>query len=76
MSHRFAAGWTIGVAFPLFVFSFIMRSTPEQPVGQLNPAHYPTMALCAGILLTAGALATTLLSLREIPYLRQHAVTP
>ena len=31
------------------------------PVGQLNPAGYPTLALCAGCLLTGGALATTLL---------------
>jgi len=49
------------------------RSTPDFPVGQLNPAGYPRMALFAGCLLTSGALATTLLTWREIPYLRQHA---
>lgn len=76
MAYRYAVGWTIGVSFPLFVFSFVMPATPEQPVGQLNPAHYPTLALCAGVLLTTGALATTLLTRREIPYLRQHAVAP
>jgi len=76
MAFRYAAGWTIGVSFPLFVFSFIMRATPEHPVGQLNPEYYPKLALCAGVLLTVGALATTLLTRREIPYLRQHAVTP
>jgi Na+/melibiose symporter-like transporter len=74
MAFRYAAGWTIGVSFPLFVFGFIMPATPEYPVGQLNPAYYPTLALSAGVLLTAGALATTLLTRREIPYLRQHAV--
>jgi Na+/melibiose symporter-like transporter len=31
------------------------------------------MALVAGCLMTAGALATTLLTWREIPFLRQHA---
>ena len=76
MSFRFAIGWIIGVSFPLFVYSFIMRATPTHPVGQLNPQHYPLMALCAGILLTGGALATTLLTRREIPYLRRHARTP
>lgn len=73
MAYRFALGWTVGVGFPLFVFTFVMPATPDFPVGQLNPAGYPRMALFAGCLLTSGALATTLLTWREIPYLRQHA---
>jgi GPH family glycoside/pentoside/hexuronide:cation symporter len=73
MSYRFAVGWTIGVGFPLFVFTFIMPGTEEFPVGQLNPAGYAPLALVAGLLLTSGALATTLLTWREIPYLRHHA---
>lgn len=73
MSYRFAVGWFIGVMFPLFIFSFIMPGTEEYEVGQLNPAGYPMMALCAGILLSGSALVTTLLTLKEIPYLRQHA---
>jgi Na+/melibiose symporter-like transporter len=73
MAYRFAVGWTIGVALPLFVFSFIMPGTAEHPVGQLNPAGYPKMAFVAGCLMTAGALATCLLTWREIPFLRQHA---
>jgi len=73
MTHRFAVGWTIGVGFPLFVFSFVMPATSEFPVGQLNPAGYPKMAFIAGWLLSGGALATTILTWREIPFLRQHA---
>jgi GPH family glycoside/pentoside/hexuronide:cation symporter len=73
MSYRFAVGWTIGVGLPLFAFTYIMPGTTEFPVGQLNPGGYPRLALLAGLLLTAGALATTLLTWREIPYLRQHA---
>lgn len=76
MSYRFAVGWTVGVSFPFFVFSVLMPGTETQPVGQLNPEGYPSMALCAGLLLTSGALLTTLLTRREIPYLRQHASTP
>jgi len=72
MSYRFAVGWFIGVGFPLFIFTFIMPGTEEHPVGQLNPEGYPMMALCAGILLSASALATTLFTFKEIPYLRQH----
>ena len=73
MAYRFAVGWTIGVGLPFFMFTFIMPGSEKYPVGQLNPAGYPSMALIAGCLVTAGALATTLLTLREIPYLRQHA---
>ena len=76
MSFRFAIGWLIGISFPLFVLTVLMPSTPAHPVGQLDPTHYPTMALCGGILLSAAALATTLLTWREIPYLRRHATTP
>jgi Na+/melibiose symporter-like transporter len=76
MSFRFAIGWIIGVSFPLFVLTVLMPSTPEHPVGQLDPTHYPAMAMCGGFLLSIAALATTLLTWREIPYLRQHATAP
>jgi len=76
MAFRFAVGWAVGVTFPLFVYSFVMPATAEFPVGQLNPAGYPGMALGAGLLLSTGALATTLLTWREIPYLRQHSYAP
>ncbi len=73
MSFRFAVGGLIGVSFPLFLFTFVMPGTAEYPVGQLNAQHYPTMALCAGVLLSVGAVTTTLLTRREIPFLRQPA---
>ncbi|ABS64460.1 sugar transporter [Parvibaculum lavamentivorans DS-1] len=76
MAYRFAIGWTVGVSFPLIVFSVFMVSTEAYPVGQLNPAGYPAMAALAGCLMASGALATTLLTWREIPYLRKHADAP
>ena len=75
MAYRYAIGWLIGVSFPLFIFTFVMPGTEAFPVGQLNPEGYPVMAMCAGVLLTGGALVTTLLTKREIPYLRQHKGT-
>ena len=72
MSYRYAVGWTVGVSFPFFIYSFVMTGSAEYPVGQLNPAGYPMMALCAGLLLSFGAMTTTLLTMKEIPYLRQH----
>lgn len=76
MSYRFAVGWFIGVCFPLFVFNFVMPNSARYRVGQLNPHAYPWMALFAALILTTGSLATTLLTWREIPYLRQHATAP
>jgi GPH family glycoside/pentoside/hexuronide:cation symporter len=73
MAYRYAVGWTIGVSFPVITYTFFMAATPEYPVGQLNPAGYPAMAMLAGTLMVAGALSTTLLTWKEIPYLRRHA---
>jgi Na+/melibiose symporter-like transporter len=75
MSFRYAVGWFIGVMFPFFIYTFVMPSTEAFPVGQLNPAGYPYMAICAGLLLSGGAMATTFLTMKEIPYLRQHTTT-
>lgn len=76
MAFRYGVGWTIAVCFPLFVFTVLMPSTPAYPVGQLNGATYPAMAAAAAFLMTTGGLLTTLLTLREIPYLRKHIVAP
>ncbi len=74
MAYRYGLGWLIAVTFPFIVFGFVMANTPEHPAGQLNPANYPTMALIGAILMISGALATTALTWKQIPYLRQHAV--
>ena len=50
-----------------------MTSSAEFPVGQLNPSGYPMLAFIAGCLMSGGALATTLLTWREISLLRHHA---
>ena len=72
MAYRYAVGWAIGVSFPLFVYSFLLPSTEAYPVGQMNLSGYPLVGLAAGLLLTGGALATSLLTLNQVPYLRQH----
>lgn len=76
MTYRYFVGGAFGVSFPLIVYTFVMPGTEQYPVGQLNPAGYPAMAAAAGLLIALGALGTTLLTRREIPYLRQHAGAP
>lgn len=72
MSYRYAIGWIIGVSLPVFVYTFLLTASEQFPVGQLNPAGYPMVGLVAGVLLSGGALLTTVLTLKEVPYLRQH----
>jgi Na+/melibiose symporter-like transporter len=76
MSHRYAIGWAIGIGLPFFVYTKIMHGTLQHPVGQLNPDAYAPMAILAGCLISGGALATTLLTWNQIPYMRQHASAP
>jgi glycoside/pentoside/hexuronide:cation symporter, GPH family len=74
MAYRYAIGWLVALLFPFIIFTFVMTDSPDYPSGQLNPANYPTMALMGAVLMSAAALATTLLTWKQIPYLRQHAV--
>lgn len=74
MAYRYAIGWLGALLFPFIIFTFVMTDSPDYPSGQLNPANYPTMALMGAVLMSAAALATTLLTWKQIPYLRQHAV--
>jgi GPH family glycoside/pentoside/hexuronide:cation symporter len=74
MAYRYALGWLVALLFPFIIFGFVMTDTPEHPAGQLNPVNYPTMALIGAVLMTTAALATTLLTWKQIPYLRQHTV--
>jgi len=74
MAYRYACGWLVALLFPFIIFSFVMVDTPDHPAGQLNQASYPTMALIGAVLMSAAALATTFLTRKQIPYLRQHTV--
>jgi Na+/melibiose symporter-like transporter len=71
MAWRYAMGWFVGLLFPFITFGFVMTNTPAHPAGQLNPANYPTMALIGALIMTTGALATTALTWKQIPFLRQ-----
>lgn len=76
MMYRYFVGWTVGIGVPIVVYTWAMPNTAAFPVGQLNPEGYPAMAVGIGLCLVFGALATTWLTWREIPYLRKHAALP
>ena len=54
-------------------FTFVFPSTPEFEVGQLNPVGYARFAPFVALLVAGMALATALLTHREIKYIRQPA---
>jgi len=75
--YRYAVGLVFGYGVPVIMYSTVMANTDAFPVGQLNPYAYPVMATWTALIMISGALATTFLTRREIPYLRQHvAPTP
>jgi Na+/melibiose symporter-like transporter len=71
VTWRYAVGWIGAIAFTLATWAFIFRSTPQFTPGQLNPASYGVFAFAVGGAVLATALATTLLTAKEIPYLLQ-----
>ncbi len=72
MMFRFAVGWTFGAGVPFIMYSTVMANTDAFPVGQFDPSAYPPLATWTALIMISGALATTLLTWREIPHLRQH----
>jgi Na+/melibiose symporter-like transporter len=71
VTWRYAVGWIGAIAFTLATWTFIFRSTPQFTPGQLNPTSYGFFAFAVGGAVLATALATTLLTAKEIPYLLQ-----
>jgi GPH family glycoside/pentoside/hexuronide:cation symporter len=71
LSYRYLFGWCGGLAMyglALFVF---LKSTPQFPAGQLNPAGYANYGIFAGALMLFAILVTSLGTHGQIPYLRE-----
>ncbi|MCH2097491.1 MAG: MFS transporter, partial [Pseudomonadales bacterium] len=74
VTWRYVVGWFGGVTFTFSVWTFIFHSSEAWTPGHLNPDAYGTFALVLAVGVSAAALLTTLLTRREIPYLRQPRV--
>ena len=74
VTWRYVVGWFGGVTFTFSVWTFIFPSSEAWTPGHLNPDAYGTFALVLAVGVSAAALLTTLLTCREIPYLRQPRV--
>jgi Na+/melibiose symporter-like transporter len=71
ITYRYMVGWTGGVIFSLFAWSYLFPNTEEYPAGQLNPEYYPVFGLVVCCLVILWALISSLGTRKEIPYLLQ-----
>ncbi len=77
ITYRYMVGWTGGVLFALFAWTYLFPNTEEYPAGQLNPEYYPVFGLVVCCLVITWSLISSLGTRKEIRYLLQPiAPTP
>lgn len=67
LSYRYFFGWWGGLVVNILAFSYFLRPTPEQPIGQLNQAGYQSYALVASLLMLIAILVSAVATHRHIP---------
>ena len=75
VSYRVLIGVIGNVSFVFLIYTFVFSSSAAYPVGQLNPDSYPLFAMVLGICVAVPALATTLLTRNQVPFLLQPQET-
>jgi Na+/melibiose symporter-like transporter len=70
-SYRVLVGTVAAVVFVFLIYTLVFPSSDAYPEGQLNPGGYPKLALALALCISGAALATTLLTRPQIPYLLQ-----
>ncbi|HEY3948874.1 MFS transporter [Phenylobacterium sp.] len=70
---RYMLGATGGAIAAILTYGVFLRKTPEFPLGQLNPAGYPRMAIAVGLLMMAANLISDLGTHSRIPHLYRPA---
>ena len=73
LAYRYGFGIISVAAFTAFTWALIFPSSNEFPVGQLNPVGYERFAPVLALIVAGVALLTTLLTHREIKFIRQPA---
>jgi Na+/melibiose symporter-like transporter len=71
LGFRYFFGWWGGLTMALVAYFFLLRATPEYPVGQLNPAGWRDYGLVSSGIMTFAILVSALGTHRHIPYLKR-----
>lgn len=67
MAYRYFFGWQGGLIMGILSFLVFFKPDATHPVGQLNPAGYPTYAFFAALLMVAAILVSSMGTHRFIP---------
>jgi len=70
---RYMLGSLGGGIAAVLAYGVFLRKTPDYPLGQLNPAGYPPMAIAVGLLMMAANLVSDLGTHAHIPDLYRPA---
>jgi Na+/melibiose symporter-like transporter len=70
---RYMLGAIGGAIAAILTYGVFLKKTPEYPLGQLNPAGYPPMAIAVGVLMMAANLISNVGTHSRIPYLYKPA---
>ncbi len=60
LGYRWLLGTLGGAIAAVLAYGIFLRKTPAYPLGQLNPAGYPPLALCVAALMVASILISAL----------------
>jgi Na+/melibiose symporter-like transporter len=71
LSYRYFFGWWGGLTMALVAYFVLLRSTPEYPVGQLNPAGWRSYGIVSACVMVFAILVSAIGTHRHIPYLKQ-----
>ncbi len=66
---RYMLGTIGGVIAAVLTYGVFLHKTPAYPLGQLNPAGYPPMAIAVGLLIITSSLISSVGTHWRIPYL-------
>jgi len=70
---RYMLGSTGGAIAAILTYGVFLRATPAYPLGQLNPAGYPPMAIAVAVLMMSANLISDLGTHSRIPELYRPA---
>jgi Na+/melibiose symporter-like transporter len=71
LGFRYFFGWWGGLTMAIVAYFFLLRPTPEYPIGQLNPAGWRAYGLISSSVMLCAILVSAMGTHRHIPYLRQ-----
>ena len=58
IGYRYNLGMVGGVIAAFLIYGVFLHQTPKYPLGQLNPAGYPPLAMCLAVLMAVSILVS------------------